>query len=509
LQLLQAFPSLRDDDLVMIYAAKALSSSNVPYERRHQVSSSALSIKPIGHVVPPMRTNFSTGLTSLQKRAFSWAQRDTGNKIISPDSSSSRKRKSTGTLPPFQKATWEALAGLPEETSLTGPTATVENYGRLAPAAMTEEWVLTGDSQKDDAVRSLHRYASAPNFVLFKALLELCSGGATAAKAAVDLCITQIKKDLSSDQLPLASFHDSAERAFHATNVFVKALTHAQDLLSKLLGEPGNLSSSAEAAAAVTQGTKNIREEQHSSQVATSKATPGRNTGAESPIQTDLSGAQAQAELWLNRVELLQSLFGSYFPASLDDLLDEGSTKQLRDRLISHEHYHLADLTCRKCEIDAFPVWEAWGHALLRIENYAQARVKFKQCLQLHDGDPAPVVRDIVFAMDNRPPAEVFAARSLYVHTARSVSSSSDDSLSADSYLNVLYMPSFNKQDRSRRSSEDSADSHQAPTMQGNIEECPRTHLDDQRYEESVYYLQEVSYLSNPLSNIVSLTILL
>jgi zinc finger FYVE domain-containing protein 26 len=222
LQLLQAFPSLRDDDLVMIYAAKALSSSNVPYERRHQVSSSALSIKPIGHVVPPMRTNFSTGLTSLQKRAFSWAQRDTGNKIISPDSSSSRKRKSTGTLPPFQKATWEALAGLPEETSLTGPTATVENYGRLAPAAMTEEWVLTGDSQKDDAVRSLHRYASAPNFVLFKALLELCSGGATAAKAAVDLCITQIKKDLSSDQLPLASFHDSAERAFHATNVFVK-----------------------------------------------------------------------------------------------------------------------------------------------------------------------------------------------------------------------------------------------------------------------------------------------
>jgi zinc finger FYVE domain-containing protein 26 len=112
-------------------------------------------------------------------------------------------------------------------------------------------------------------------------------------------------------------------------------------------------------------------------------------------------------------VELLQSLFGSYFPASLDDLLDEGSTKQLRDRLISHEHYHLADLTCRKCEIDAFPVWEAWGHALLRIENYAQARVKFKQCLQLHDGDPAPVVRDIVFAMDNRPPAEVFAARSL------------------------------------------------------------------------------------------------
>jgi hypothetical protein len=80
-----------------------------------------------------------------------------------------------------------------------------------------------------------------------------------------------------------------------------------------------------------------------------------------------------------------------------------------------------------------------------------------------------------------------------YVHMTRSVSSSSDDSLSADSYLNVLYLPSFNKQDRSRRSSEDSADSHQAPTLQGNVEECPQSHLDDLRYEESVYYLQEVN----------------
>jgi zinc finger FYVE domain-containing protein 26 len=121
----------------------------------------------------------------------------------------------------------------------------------------------------------------------------------------------------------------------------------------------------------------------------------------------------------------------------------------------------------------------------------------------------APCFSGFILKPNCPPPPPKFFYHCRYVHTARSVSSSSDDSLSADSYLNVLYMPSFNKQDRSRRSSEDSADSHQAPTMQGNIEECPRTHLDDQRYEESVYYLQEVSYLSNPLSNIVSLTILL
>jgi zinc finger FYVE domain-containing protein 26 len=42
---------------------------------------------------------------------------------------------------------------------------------------MTEEWVLTGDSQKDDAVRSSHRYASAPNFILFKVCIyhSFCS----------------------------------------------------------------------------------------------------------------------------------------------------------------------------------------------------------------------------------------------------------------------------------------------------------------------------------------------
>lgn len=33
-------------------------------------------------------------------------------------------------------------------------------------------------------------------------------------------------------------------------------------------------------------------------------------------------------------------------------------------------------------QIDAFPVWNAWGHALLRMEHYAQARVKFKYVIR-------------------------------------------------------------------------------------------------------------------------------
>jgi hypothetical protein len=49
-------------------------------------------------------------------------------------------------------------------------------------------------------------------------------------------------------------------------------------------------------------------------------------------------------------VELLQSLFGSFSPASLDDLLDEGAPEQL-DQLIEYEHYNLGNQTCTKCKI--------------------------------------------------------------------------------------------------------------------------------------------------------------
>ena len=41
------------------------------------------------------------------------------------------------------------------------------------------------------------------------------------------------------------------------------------------------------------------------------------------------------------------------------------------------KHVMLMD-TWDFCQIDVVPVWNAWGHALIRMEHYAQARVKFK-----------------------------------------------------------------------------------------------------------------------------------
>lgn len=63
-----------------------------------------------------------------------------------------------------------------------------------------------------------------------------------------------------------------------------------------------------------------------------------------------------------------------------------------------------------------------------------------------------------------------------------------DDSLSADSYLNVLYMPStFPRSERSRRLLESDGKSYISEYDDG-----PHSNLDGNRYLECVTYLQEV-----------------
>lgn len=173
--------------------------------------------------------------------------------------------------------------------------------------------------------------------------------------------------------------------------------------------------------------------------------------------------------MWLRRAELLQSLLGYGIAASLDDIADKESSARLRDRLILEERYSMAVYTCKKCKvcmiytqisilisvfllsnviilckIDAFAVWNAWGLALIRMEHYAQARVKFKyvnlrffhrsilvkpfcikffdyklliivhrQALQLYKDDPAPVIQDIINTIEGGPPADVSSVRSM------------------------------------------------------------------------------------------------
>ncbi|KAM1552146.1 hypothetical protein FF1_044216 [Malus domestica] len=94
-----------------------------------------------------------------------------------------------------------------------------------------------------------------------------------------------------------------------------------------------------------------------------------------------LSEVLSQADIWLERAELLQSLLGSRIAASLDDIADKESSPCLHHRLIVDERYSMAVYTCKKCRIDVVPV--AWGHALI-WQHYAQAHVKFKIRLQYY-----------------------------------------------------------------------------------------------------------------------------
>lgn len=65
----------------------------------------------------------------------------------------------------------------------------------------------------------------------------------------------------------------------------------------------------------------------------------------------ELSEALSQADVWLRRAELLQSLLGSGIAVSLDDIADKESSEHLRDRLILDERYSMAVYTCRKCKV--------------------------------------------------------------------------------------------------------------------------------------------------------------
>lgn len=59
----------------------------------------------------------------------------------------------------------------------------------------------------------------------------------------------------------------------------------------------------------------------------------------------------SQADFWLGRAELLQSLLGSGIVASIDDVADKESSARLRDRLIEEEQYSMAVYTCKKCKV--------------------------------------------------------------------------------------------------------------------------------------------------------------
>jgi zinc finger FYVE domain-containing protein 26 len=76
------------------------------------------------------------------------------------------------------------------------------------------------------------------------------------------------------------------------------------------------------------------------------------NSSVGSQSTDEPSEILSQADIWLGRAELLQSLLGSGIAASLEDIADKESSARLRDRLIVDEQYSMAVYTCRKCKVN-------------------------------------------------------------------------------------------------------------------------------------------------------------
>ncbi|KAK1299468.1 hypothetical protein QJS10_CPB14g00987 [Acorus calamus] len=496
---------------------------------------------------------------------------------------------------------------------------------------------------------------------------------ALSSKGAIDLCVAQMKNVLSAQQLPLNASMEILGRAYYATKTFVQAKWAPLSPPRKMSGENWvHNGAESELVAGGRFGHRNLHCKVERMEAEVGKAMEGlggllvavggahwalvfaksqlrklvgrsdlsinseksrdaddsssvaRSSGINSPYTDELSELLSQSDIWLGRAELLQSLLGSGIVASLDDIADKESSARLRDRLIEDERYNMAIYTCKKCKIDSFPVWNAWGHALIRVEHYAQARVKFKylhkwdldaamdifsmcgchlpqsdpirydveadckedpeglaltlagkvlkefpslrdnnliltysakaiaktlgilpsfikisecqmeilgqayyatetivhidsfpvwnawghamirvepcaqahvkfkQAFQLYKGDPTPVIPEIINELEGSPPVDVSAVRSMYEHLAKSAPTILDDSLSADSYLNVLYMPStFPRSERSRQSQEVSNPQY---SSNSEFDDGPCSNLDNMRYFECINYFKEYAH---------------
>ncbi|KAK1299396.1 hypothetical protein QJS10_CPB14g00966 [Acorus calamus] len=326
-----------------------------------------------------------------------------------------------------------------------------EGQERLPSVSIAEGWVLSGDPIKDDAVRLSHRYESSPDVIPFKAL---------SSKGAIDLCVAQMKNVLSAQQLPLNASMEILGRAYYATETFVQAKWAPLSPPSKMSGE--NWVANGEESGLVAGGRfghRNLHckvKERMEAEVGKAKEGLGGLLVAVGGAHRALVFAKSQ----------LRKLAGS-------------SDLSINSEKVGMQMIHHLML---EALIDSFPVWNAWGHALIRVEHYAQARVKFKQAFQLYKGDPTPVILEIINELEGSPPVDVSAVRSIAPTIL-------DDSLSADSYLNILYMPStFPRSERSRQSEEVSNPQY---SSNSEFDDGPRSNLDNMRHIECVNYFKE------------------
>lgn len=166
MQILKEVPSLRNDNLIRSYAEKAITINVDSAPRVQRISISGSGSKQKGRAsTSTSRSNFAQSKSNLlreARRSISWASRDTGTKPAAKDVY--RKRKSSG-IAPTERVPSEALGGIPDEHA---SSYSFDGQERHPFVPVTEEWVLTGDHNTDEKIRSSHKYKTSPDITLFK-----------------------------------------------------------------------------------------------------------------------------------------------------------------------------------------------------------------------------------------------------------------------------------------------------------------------------------------------------
>lgn len=153
----------------MAYAAKAIAVTISPPPREPRITVSTSRLRQKARAGPAAKASFTNSLSNFQRearRAFSWAPRNAENRTTSKDV---RKRKNSGLGAP-ERAAWEAMTGIHEDQ---GSSYSADGQDRLPSVSIAEEWMLSGQTTKDEAVRASHKYESTPDIILFKVLLFL------------------------------------------------------------------------------------------------------------------------------------------------------------------------------------------------------------------------------------------------------------------------------------------------------------------------------------------------
>lgn len=343
---LKDIPDLRNDNIVITYAAKALNTSRL-------TSPSGLSAIESDSVGSPRNSGSITPSSPMKKSSSS------AGLVLHRNVSSSNLASAAAAVLPVALSPASSLALFTDETSI-------------------------------ETVRAQHEFPSSPNHQLATAFLDLCGSARVASSKCIEICDGLSNK--------LQSFRDRLE----VVRIIQQLLVYAKLRLMKELDTVPDVQPISPRS---QEGDTPL-----SPRASSSGSLPVPSASGGSPFSSpsnSFAGALQSAstsslvslcDTLLSRIELLQQLLFSapdLFQSqslSLSVFADPTKIRLLRDKLLEQDRLDTALLVAAKCSIESEPVWAAKALQMLQSGRYQEAKQLFKYCLVSvrDDDDPPP-----------------------------------------------------------------------------------------------------------------------